>query len=52
MKLELDTIKFENRYEVIEMLKAVEKYMEQNPKEKNETVKRFYDLLDVMDMSW
>lgn len=53
MKLELDTIKFESRYEVGEILKAVYKYMEQNPKEKkNEVLKEFYHLLDVMEMSW
>lgn len=52
MKVELDTIKFESRHEIREILKAVEKYMKQNPEEQNETLKELYNLLDVMEMSW
>lgn len=53
MQKELDTIKFEYRYEVQELMKVINRYVEQNPSEKkNKTLERFFDLLDVMDMEW
>lgn len=53
MERRMDTIKFENRREVQELIKMIDKYMKQNPKEKeNKTLERFFDLLDVMDMEW
>ncbi len=53
MQKELDTIKFEYRYEVQELMKVIDKYVKQNPSEKeNRTLERFFDLLDSMDMEW
>lgn len=53
MRRDMDKIQFENRAEVEELLKAVGKYVATYPQEKdNQTLKEFYDLLDVMDMAW
>lgn len=53
MKKEMDKIQFEYRYEVQELMKVIDKYVKQNPAEKeNKTLERFFDLLDVMDMEW
>lgn len=53
MKRDMDTIKFDERYEVEELINVIAKYVNQNPSEKeNKTLKRFYDLLDVMEMEW
>ena len=53
MKLNMDTIQFEARYEIRELMEVIDKYVKQNPNEKNnETLKRFFDCLDTMDMSW
>lgn len=50
---ELQQIQFEYRYEVQELMKVIDKYVKQNPAEKeNKTLERFFDLLDVMDMEW
>ena len=36
-----------------ELMKVIDKYVKQNPAEKeNKTLERFFDLLDVMDMEW
>ena len=51
MKNDMDKIQFEYRYEVQERMKVIDKYVKQNPAEKeNKTLERFFDLLDVMDM--
>jgi len=53
MKRNMDTIQFERREEVQELMRGVNKYIKQNPKEKNnKTLKRFVNLLDVMEMEW
>lgn len=53
MKREMDTITIESRIEIEELMKMVAKYIEQNPKEKNnKTLQRFWDVLDVMHMEW
>lgn len=53
MKKEMDKIQFEYRYEAQELMKVIDKYVKQNPAEKeNKTLERFFDLLDVMDMEW
>lgn len=53
MKRDCDTIQFEDRAEVGEVLHVIGKYIEQNPKEKNnKTLERLYRLLDIMDMEW
>lgn len=53
MKQDMDKIQFEERSEIREMMKMVEIYTEQNPEEKeNETISRFYELLDVIEMCW
>jgi len=53
MKRELASIEFEYRYEVQELMRVIDKYVSQNPKEKeNRTLERFFDLLDVTDMEW
>lgn len=53
MKKNMDTIQFETRTEVEEVMKILEKYVDAYPREKdNETVKKLYNLFDVMDMEW
>ena len=53
MQRNMDTIQFETRNEINELMKAIDKYVKQNPKEKqNKILVRFFDLLDVMDMEW
>lgn len=50
---ELASIEFEYRAEVQELMRVIDVYIKQNPKEKeNKTLERFFDLLDVMDMEW
>lgn len=49
----MDKIQFEYRAEIQEIMKVIDKYVEQNPSEKeNKTLERFFDLLDGMDMEW
>ncbi len=53
MKRLSDHILFEYRSEIEELLEVIDKYVKQNPSEKNnEVLKRFYYLLDDMDMCW
>ena len=53
MKKDMDKIQFESRAEIQELMKVVDNYVKQNPKEKeNKTLERFFDLLDGMDMEW
>jgi hypothetical protein len=53
MKKNMDTIQFESRAEVGELIKVLEKYVDAYPKDKdNPTVKNLYNLLDVMEMEW
>lgn len=53
MKQDMDKIQFEYRYELNDLMEVIDKYVKQNPEEKNnKTLKRFFDLLDVMDMQW
>lgn len=53
MKVEMDKIQFESRNEIRELMDVIDKFVKQNPSEKsNETLKRFFDCLDTMDMSW
>lgn len=53
MQRNMDTIQFESRNEINELMKVIDKYVKQNPKEKqNKILERFFDLLDVMDMEW
>ena len=47
MQKDMDTIQFESRREIEEVMKALEK-----EKEENQTVKELYDLLEVMHMEW
>lgn len=48
MKLNMDTIQFESRREIGEIIEA----LEESPEAKNEIVKELIDLLDAMSMSW
>lgn len=53
MKKNMDTIQFESRAEVGEVIRVLEKYMDAYPEKKdNQTVKELYNLLDVMEMEW
>ena len=53
MKLNMDTIQFENRYEIADAIKALEQYAQEHPKADNiDTVKELINKLDVMSMSW
>ena len=53
MKKNMDKIQFESRAELQELMKVIDRYVKQNPEEKqNKTLERFFDLLDVMHMEW
>ncbi|GFZ22296.1 hypothetical protein CMETHOX_02190 [Lacrimispora indolis] len=53
MKKDTDMIIFESRREIEELMKMVDRYVQQNPEEKdNKILERFFDLLDVMHMEW
>lgn len=53
MKKNMDKIQFESRNEIVNLMEVINKYVEQNPKEKqNKTLEQFFDLLDVMHMEW
>lgn len=53
MKSFNDSVKFEARYEVLDILQALDEYAEEHPdNDKTDTVKKLVNLLDVMEMSW
>ncbi|MBS5080424.1 MAG: hypothetical protein KH031_09715 [Clostridiales bacterium] len=53
MKKNMDAIQFESRTEIADLMKAINKYIKQNPTDtQNKTLERFFDLLDVMLMEW
>ena len=53
MKLNMDKIQFEQRYEIQELMNVIDKYGKQNPDEKNNKIlEEFFNKLDAMDMSW
>lgn len=53
MKRNLDTITFDDKAEVQEIIKMIDKYVRQNPKEKqNKVLEKFFRLLDAMDIEW
>lgn len=53
MQRNMDTIQFESRREIENLMEVIDKYVSQNPAEKNnKTLERFSDLLDVMHMEW
>ena len=47
MQKDMDTIQFESRREIEDVMKVLEKHTEEN-----QTVKELYDLLDAMHMEW
>ena len=47
-----DTIQFEKRKEVRDLLKVAEKYKKQNPDEKNQSLERLVECLEEMDLCW
>lgn len=53
MKPVMDSIQFESRNEIEEIMDVITKYVEQNPTEKkNATLKELYNTLDTLHMSW
>lgn len=53
MQKDMDTITFESRSEIQELMKVIDRYVKQNPEEKeNKTLERFFDLLDIMELEW
>lgn len=53
MQREMASIEFEYRAEVQELMNVIDKYVKQNPKEKeNKILEQFFNYLDVMDMEW
>ena len=49
----MDSIQFESRTEIVDLMKVIDKYIKQNPAEtQNKTAERFFDLMDVMLMEW
>lgn len=53
MKKDMDCIQFESCREIEEIMQIIDKYVKQNPTEKNNKIlERFFNLLDVMHMEW
>ena len=53
MKKEMDKIEFEQRQEVEEVMKVIDKYVKEKGGEKeNKRVEGLFELVDVMDMEW
>ena len=53
MKLNMDSIQFESRSEIGEIIRVLEEWQESHKKDsKSEIVKELIDKLDVMNMSW
>jgi hypothetical protein len=54
MKLEMDTIQFESRSEIGEIINALEEWQDlhSDADKKAKTVKELIDKLDVMSMCW
>lgn len=50
MKLDMDKIQFEHRWEIDEIIEILKRYQEDQ--DKNETVEELINLLDVMWMNW
>ena len=48
-----DNIQFESRYEIDEIVSALETFLQEHPEAREkETVKQLCNLLDVMYMEW
>lgn len=53
MKKNMDTIQFENRYEIDEVVDALQTYIKEHPNNSNkDTINKLIDLLNVMYMEW
>lgn len=53
MKLEMDTIQFESRTEIGEIIRALEEWQDTHKGDRKEdTVKELIGKLDVMSMCW
>ena len=53
MKIDGDTIQYECMAELGALLKMIEVYVADHPREKeNESIRSFYNLIDCMEMSW
>jgi len=53
MKKDMDCIQFESRYEIGDIIHALEEWQDSHQRDdKADTVKRMIDLLDVMCMEW
>lgn len=53
MKKDMDCIQFESRWEIGDIIHALEEWQESHQRdEKDNTVKRMIDLLDAMSMEW
>lgn len=53
MKLEMDTIQFESRVEIGEIIQALEEWQDEHKDDRKvDTVKKLIDKLDVMSMCW
>lgn len=52
MKLKMDTIQFESRSEINDIIKSLDQYVKEHKEDCVETVKELADKLDAMDMNW
>lgn len=53
MKKDMDKIVFESRYEISEVIQALEEWQKSHKSDsKADTVERLIGLLDVMSMEW
>lgn len=53
MQRELDTIKFESRRELEDLMSAIDKLVTGHPEEKrNKTLEELYRYIDIMHMEW
>ena len=49
----MDQIQFESRYEIEEVVNALDTYLEEHPQSRSKnTVQKMKDLLDIMHMEW
>ena len=52
MQKDMDTIIFESRTEIDDVIRALETFAKEHPAQETESIKQLVDLLDAMYMSW
>lgn len=52
MEPNIDSVKFESRREIKEIMEAITKYEKAYPNEDNQTLKRLHDVLEGLYIGW